>query len=85
MSLHYALHMLERYRSGGLSWPGRLLCRLHLVGCRRCRERLQNLVDNDRFLKDLLAAGKNTPALTDQETDKATRGQFSGKIIPGDR
>lgn len=78
MSSHYALHVLERYRSGGLPWPRRLFCRLHLLGCRLCRKRLQSLEANDRFLQDLLSAVKKySHCWSEPRTDEAAQGRFS--------
>jgi len=77
MSLHYALHVLERYRAGGLSWPRRFLCRLHLMSCHRCQQKLRCLADNDIFLRHLLSAVEEKSLWENMETRQSRQGPCS--------
>ncbi|MCQ2378938.1 MAG: hypothetical protein MJ016_07015 [Victivallaceae bacterium] len=53
MTHHYPLETLELYRHGKMSLLGRIVCSAHLKKCPECREKLNELATDDRFLDNL--------------------------------
>lgn len=50
---HYTKEELDLYRTGKLSLLGRLNCTAHLKNCPECSRLLEELEQDDKFLKDL--------------------------------
>ncbi len=50
---HYQLPELDQYRNGKMPFLSRLPCRWHLIGCNRCRVRLNRLAEDDLLLRDI--------------------------------
>ncbi|MBS1369934.1 MAG: hypothetical protein HPZ91_08290 [Lentisphaeria bacterium] len=51
--MHYAMYELDQYRNQATPWLRRIFCRLHLLHCHRCRERLTRLGQDDMLIMDL--------------------------------
>lgn len=51
--MHYAIWELDQYRNHVMPWFRRIFCRLHLLHCHRCRERLTRLGQDDMLIMDL--------------------------------
>lgn len=62
--MHYARYELDQYRCRAMFWLRRIFCRFHLWRCRRCRERLDRLAQDDELISDLRKSAEvmNVPA-----------------------
>ena len=56
---HYTEEILEKYRNGNLSWLSRIICKLHLLKCENCQQKLAELEKDDFLLHDIRNQLKN--------------------------
>ncbi len=57
--MQYTMYELDQYRNRAMSWLRRIFCRVHLLHCHRCRERLTRLRQDDILIMDLQKSEQN--------------------------
>ncbi|MBQ7395824.1 MAG: hypothetical protein IJW08_10390 [Lentisphaeria bacterium] len=53
---HYTKEELELFRNGKMSVLGKITCASHLHSCEECAKILEELKDDDHFIKELQAS-----------------------------
>ena len=67
MANHYTKEELELYRNHQMSILGRLACQAHLKECPECAALLEELSEDDDFIRQLRASAQIYEAIVNRE------------------
>ncbi len=60
MISHYSETELDQYRNGDFPCIANLLCRFHLLFCKKCKTRKDDLAESDNLIKKIQTLSTET-------------------------